>query len=379
MLVGSPEHAAASSGQAPSARARATAEAIVLCGGHWRRHAFAPSVPRPLLPIAQVPLIVRTLDALVASEFKRASVCTNTASRQIEARLLAGLHGLDATVREDLTPRGPAGCVRDAALHSDADAFLVIEGSVVVTIDLGRLLSHHRATRAAVTIVVQPPQAGAPGTRAELPAGIYVFDRSVLDVIPTAGFYDIKESLIPRLHRAGEPTAVYEAESWCPRVLDAQSYHTANQWLICEAVRPSSPHTPFGDGRQHPRNADALVHPTARVDDGALLVGPVLVGPGVEIMRGATVVGPASLGRDTVVQQGALVSRSVLWERATIGRDALVDRCVIADDVTIEPSAQMVEAVRVPQVRRAVWGHRTMTWFRPSRNRAATLANAPAR
>jgi NDP-sugar pyrophosphorylase family protein len=99
----------------------------------------------------------------------------------------------------------------------------------------------------------------------------------------------------------------------------------------------------------------------------------------VEIMRGATVVGPASLGRDTVVQQGALVSRSVLWERATIGRDALVDRCVIADDVTIEPSAQMVEAVRVPQVRRAVWGLRTMTWFRPSRNRAATLANAPAR
>lgn len=379
MAVGSPEHLVISSARVPSARARATAEAIVLCGGHWRRHAFAPSVPRPLLPIAQVPLIVRTLDALVESDFTRANVCTNVASRQIEARLLAGLHGLDATVREDLTPRGPAGCVRDAALHSDADAFLVIEGSVVVTLDLGRLLSHHRTTGAAVTIVVQPADPGAPGTRGDLPAGIYVFNRSVVDVIPTAGFYDIKESLIPRLHRAGEPTAIYEAESWCPRVLDAQSYHSANQWMICDAVRPSSPHAPFRDGQPHKRNVDALVHPTARVDDGALLVGPVLVGPGVEIMRGATVVGPVSLGRDSVVQQGALVSRSVLWDRATVGRDAVVDRCVLADDVTIEPAAQVVEAVRVPLARRAMWGRRTMTWLRPSRDRAATLANASAR
>jgi NDP-sugar pyrophosphorylase family protein len=376
MLVGTTESPAPPGRVASPA---ATAEAVVLCGGHWRRHAFAPSVPRPLLPIAQLPLLSRTLDTLADSAFSRATVCTNGASRQIAARLLAASHGLDATVREDLTPRGPAGCVRDAVLHSDAADFIVIEGSVVVTIDLERVLAHHRATGAAATIVLQPMDASAPMARADMPAGIYVFGRSVVDVIPTAGFYDIKESLIPRLHRAGAVTAVYEADSWCPRVLDAQSYHAANQWIVCDAVRPGSRHAPFDGGLPHAQNPDALVHPAARVDDGALLVGPVLVGAGVEIMGGATVVGPVTLGRDCVVREGALVSRSVLWERAVVGRDALVDRCVVTDDVAIEPGAHVVEAVRMPVVRRAWLGRLTAPRLRPGRDRGTALANASAR
>jgi NDP-sugar pyrophosphorylase family protein len=377
MVVGTPERTLAPLDRTVPAEARATVDAIVLCGTHWRRHAFAPAVPRPLLPVVQLPLVARTLGALAESAFTRASVCTNGAAPQMAALVAQCAGGLTARLREDLTPRGPAGCVRDAALSSDANAFLVVEGTVVMTLDVARLLEHHRQTGAAVTIVVQP--ADAAGGRIDAPAGIYVFSRSVIDVIPAVGFYDIKESLLPRLHRAGERCEVYRSESWCPRILDAQSYMAANHWVVCEAARLPSRHAPFADGRRCEENPDALVHPTAHVDDGALLVGPVVIGPGADVMRGATIVGPASIGEGCRLQGGALVSRSVLWERVTVGRDAHVDRSVVADDVTIEAGTVAVETVRTLPRRASVWGWRTATVSRPGRSRPANLANAPAR
>jgi NDP-sugar pyrophosphorylase family protein len=379
MVVGIREPAIAPLGRLTTSPALATTDAIVLCGTHWRRHAFAPSVPRPLLPVAQVPLVARTLGVLADSAFTRASVCTNGALRQIEARLSAVSGGIAPSFCEDLTPRGPAGCVRDAALNSDAKAFLVIEGSALVTLDLPRLLEHHCASGAAVTIVVQPAAFDTPDARSDVPAGIYVFNRSVIDVIPTTGFYDIKESLLPRLHRAGESCGVYRSARWCPRVLDAQSYLTANQWMICEVARQPARHAPFDQWGAHPDNPDALVHPAAHVEDGALLLGPVIVGPGAEVLKDATIVGPASVGANCVVHGGALVSRSVLWERATVGRDALVDRSVLVDDVTIEAGAHVVEAVRAPRPRTSFWASRSASAPRKSRDRAAALANASAR
>jgi len=44
-----------------------------------------------------------------------------------------------------------------------------------------------------------------PGVDAQvLPAGVYVFERRALEHVASTGFQDIKENLIPRLHRAGE-------------------------------------------------------------------------------------------------------------------------------------------------------------------------------
>lgn len=338
-------------------------EAVMLAGTTaWRKTAFDQLLPRPVLPVGQLPLMAHPLRWLRAAGASRVTICANGLASQLRDHLDPIAHLLPAlTFHEDQSPRGAAGSARDAALATDADLFVVADATTIPDVSLLRVLAEHQESRAALTIVVQPANAGqpmsgaghaAPGGRAGslVPTGLYVFSRRAFEYVPAAGYQDIKESLIPRLYAAGELVVTSEAESQCPQVLDAKTYLAVSHRTIARAAAPAG----IGDALFE---AAPTIHPSARVSPTALLVGPVLVGPGVEIHDDAVVIGPASLGADSIVERGALVSRSVVWSGCNVGADAQVDRSILSTGVTIEPSARLVGAVRVaarPAVRKEV-------------------------
>jgi mannose-1-phosphate guanylyltransferase len=318
---------------------------IILAGTYpWGNRVF-DRLPRPLLPVAQTPLIRFTLEWLREGGIPAATICANGAIRIIETFLGQGPRlPLDLDYYEDRTPRGAAGCARDAALLTDADTFVVADGAIVPVVDLQALLASHRRSRAAVTVVVHEGDAAqGAGTRPPRPAGIYVFERRALDCVPKTGFQDIKEDLIPRLYRAGEKVVAYAVPGACLRVMTPESYLAVNEWMV-ERVT------------QHPRNAEGyrvegtiFAHPTAIIHPEATLVGPLLIGPLVQVGARAAVVGPASLGPETTIAARALVSRTVTWDRCTVGEGAVLDRCVLADDTVVEPRARLSHVIKGPR------------------------------
>ena len=97
---------------------RTDASGIVLAGVHrWGESEFERLLPRPLLPVAESPLICYALRWLRDGGVRAATICANSESRFVRHCLKDGSeYGLDIRYFEDLTPRGPAGCVRDAGL-----------------------------------------------------------------------------------------------------------------------------------------------------------------------------------------------------------------------------------------------------------------------
>ena len=324
-------------------------EAVVLAGTTaWRKTAFDQVLPRPVLPVGQLPLMAHPLRWLRAAGASRVTICANGLAPQLREHLEPVRHLLPAlTFHEDPSPRGAAGSARDAALATDADLFVVADATAIPDVSLLRVLAEHQETRAALTIVVQPSTTGAAtlasaGRSGSLvPTGLYVFSRRAFEYVPAAGYQDIKESLIPRLYAAGELVLTSEAESQCPQVLDAKTYLAVSHRTIARSAAPAGI---LGDALFE---ATPTIDPSARISPTALLVGPVLVGPGVDIRDDAVIVGPASIGADSIVERGALVSRSVLWNGCTVGANAQIDRSVLATGVTIEPSARLVGAIRV--------------------------------
>jgi NDP-sugar pyrophosphorylase family protein len=255
---------------------------------------------------------------------------------------------------EDAMPRGAAGSLRDARVASDADTFVVAEGTAIPNVNLRDLLATHHSSGALVTIVAhtEPGRHGNPA--AHVPCGIYVFSRRALDAVPDAGFYDIKENLIPQLYRSGERITVYTAASAAPRVRDASSYLAVNGWMVEHLVMQGE--RPEG----YLTSGTCLYHSEAMIADDAVFVGPVLVGPGARVMPGAVIVGPASIGREATIERGALVSRSAIWRRSLVGERAVADRCIIGDDTVVAPHTEAIRAVMVadqrgePEMLRAV-------------------------
>lgn len=326
-------------------------EAILLAGTHaWRKTAFDQLLPRPVLPVAQLPLMAHPLRWLRAAGASRVTVCANGVATQLREHLEPVRHLLPALAfHEDPSPRGAAGSARDAALATDADLFVVADATTIPDVTLLRVLMEHQDSRAALTVIVQPSPAGR-GTSLVptglygtglVPTGLYIFSRRAFEYVPAAGYQDIKESLIPRLYAAGELVVTSEAESQCPRVLDAKTYLAVSHRAIARSVQQSDPlGAPALDGVPS-------IHPSARVSPSALLIGPVLVGRGAEIHDDAVIVGPSSIGDHSVIGRGALISRSVIWDHCTIGAASNVDRSVLSSGVSIPASTPLVGAIQV--------------------------------
>jgi mannose-1-phosphate guanylyltransferase len=307
--------------------------AIVLAGTHqWSGSSFEKLAPRPLLPVALTPLISYPLQWLCDGGIRQATVCVNGGTRLVRSAVGDGSAlSMYVSYHEDATPRGAAGCVRDAGLRTRAQTLVVAGGTTVPAVDLAELLDAHFASGAAMTAVVQ----GEPPSAAPSPAGLYVVERRVLDHVAPRGFQDIKENLIPALRRAGESVVAYESRGFSPHVLDAQTYLAVNQWMVQRLADEG-----YGSG---------LLDPAARVEAGALLVGPVQIGAGARVEAGATIVGPTSIGPDSVIGRNALVARSAVWSRCDVGEGAMVHRSVLGHDAVVPPRARLFNLVRLPE------------------------------
>jgi mannose-1-phosphate guanylyltransferase len=320
---------------------------IVLAGTHhWGDGVFERVLRGPLLPVAHTPLIKYPLQWLRDAGIRSAVLCANSATPSLRAVLGDGAAmQIALDYFEDVEPRGPAGCARDAVAMTSANTFVVIEGTIVPTLDFDAMLTAHRESGAAATVVVEfdrRRRGMASGVRRQ-PAGIYVFERSALESVGEHGYQDIKEGLLGRLNAAGAHVAMHEVHGLSAKVLDYSSYAAVSRWLVSRSIeRPAllSHYVRMGEGMHHPT---AWVHPSARI------VGPVLLAQGARVEADAVIVGPASVGERSVVSARALVSRSFVWDDCMIGEDAIVDSSVLADRCIVVQGDRLRSVTQVPE------------------------------
>lgn len=228
---------------------------------------------------------------------------------------------------------------------TDASTFIVIEGTIVPTLDFAAMIAAHRQSGAAATVVVEfdrRRRGMTSGVRRQ-PAGIYVFERTALTSVAQHGYQDIKEGLLGRLNAAGEHVAMHEVHGLSAKVLDYSSYAAVSRWLVSRAIeRPTflASYQRVGEGMHHP---SAFVHPTARI------IGPVLLAEGVRVEEDAVIVGPASIGARSVLGRGSIVSRSFVWDDCVIGENASVDASLLADRVVVVPGDRLKSVTQLPE------------------------------
>lgn len=304
--------------------------AVVLAGVHdWGSCLLNKAIVRPLAPLANRAVVAHVLDALKRAGVQRVAICCNGHAQEMRAALggntIAGMH---IVYRDESMPRGPAGCIKDAAAELGANEFVVAEATVVPNFDIAELIRSHRESKACLTIATKHTLVG--NERTHEPVGVYVCSRQVMSYINDSGFQDLKEGVVPKLHAAGLRVDVHAIDGVAPRLFGIGSYFAVNEWAAKRACA--------GDWEMdgYAIEGNALIHIDARIHRSVRLLGPVIVGPRSELREGAIVVGPSTIAADCVVGAGAAISRSALWAEAVVGDRAHVDRSVVAHGARIE-------------------------------------------
>src|SRR5687768_14366246 len=177
--------------------------AVILAGGKGTRlKPFTMTIPKPLLPLGDVPVLEIVIAQLAAAGFDRVSLTLNHMAAVFTAQLGNGSRwGITLEYLLEEEPLGTAGSlrlVRDLPEH-----FLVMNGDLLTTLSYANLMRAHKASGAAATIslserqvvidygVIVPDSHNHLSEYREKPVihynvsmGIYVLTREALELIP---------------------------------------------------------------------------------------------------------------------------------------------------------------------------------------------------
>ncbi len=343
-------------------------KAVILMGGRdFGRCPLASRVPTALWPVAGKPVLERLLCHLADQEVRQVTLCSNGESSHL-AEFICADKRLEVTLLDEPLPVGTAGSLRGVAADGTKDLLLVFPASIVFPPQVDVLVKAHREGQSDLTVMLNPDRQDNPnGGQA---SGIYVCSPSVLEHIPEAGYFDIKEGLIPEMLRAGKSVHAATLPNHAGNFRDRRGYLSAIADYFGHAPTPRAALENYACTESQ----DVWVAAGAKVDPGARLCGPALVMDGASVASGAMVLGPAILGSNAAVGNCSVVIESVLWDGACIGENCEVRRCVI-DRRAVVRNGAVVQDQSIALESRGLWrrllgGAETVIqsgWFRLGR------------
>lgn len=335
-------------------------KAVVLMGGLGTRlQPLTLHVPKPAVPIVNRPFALHFLNYLKKFPFEEVVLSVG----YLPDVLVELFHGVDpgipvTCVVED-APLGTGGGVKNAE-ELVGNSFFVFNGDIMTDVDLGRVWRFHREKGAAVTIVLTPVedpsryglvQTDGDGRIArfiEKPrpqeavgnnvnAGIYIFERRVLEYVPRAEHFSLERQLYPRLLEEDVPLYGFSTPGYWVDIGSLEGYLKVHRDALDGKLglelegQESFPGVTAGQG--------VYVHPDAVVE------APALIGEGGVIEKGARVLDHAVLGKGARVGPGSVVSGSVLWEGVRVGDGAVVTNSVVGTHATIGDASRVNGAI----------------------------------
>jgi NDP-sugar pyrophosphorylase family protein len=219
-------------------------DALIMAGGQGTRlRPLTFSLPKPLLPVGERPIIEIILRQLRQHGFTRVFVSVGFKGHLIRAYLAeVTIDGLEVVFVTEEEPLGTAGALR--LLPDDVDQLFMINGDILTAVDFGRVLREHaEAKTQCITVVVHqhavPLPYGVfrldgvavtgvdekPTLHMPVATGMYALDRRAIDALPV-GRSDMPD-LINDLAARGAVRAHLIDEFWTD-VADLADYEAVN-------------------------------------------------------------------------------------------------------------------------------------------------------
>ena len=116
-------------------------KAIILAGGRGKRlRPITDYVPKPLIPIKNIPIIEWQIKYLKKFGISEVIICSGYKTKMIENYLNNKKLGIKITFSIENKPLGTGGAIKKAGKKIKDNSFLVINGDTITNIDLKKVM-----------------------------------------------------------------------------------------------------------------------------------------------------------------------------------------------------------------------------------------------
>ncbi|MDE5071979.1 MAG: NDP-sugar synthase [Trichodesmium sp. St2_bin6] len=336
-------------------------KAMILAAGKGTRiRPITYRIPKPMIPILQKPVMEFLVELLRKHGFDQIMVNVSHLAKEIENYFRDGQRfGVNIAysfegriedgnlIGEALGSAGGMRRIQDFYPYFD-DTFIVLCGDALMDLDLTKALQRHKEKGAMATVimksipreqvssygVVVTDETGRIQSFQEKPkveealstninTGIYIFEPEVLDCIPSGVEFDIGSQLFPKLVEIGAPFyGVAMDFEWVDIGKVPDYWQAIRDVLMGKVKNVSIPGKEVSPGIYTGLNV-------AVNWDKIDIKRPVYIGGMTRIEDGAKIVGPTMIGPNCWICSGATVDSSVIFEYSRLGPGLrLVDKLV---------------------------------------------------
>jgi mannose-1-phosphate guanylyltransferase len=336
-------------------------KAMILAAGKGTRvQPITYSIPKPMIPILQKPVMEFLVELLRKHGFDQIMVNVSHLAAEIENYFRDGQRfGVDIgysfegkiingeLIGEALGSAGGMRRIQDFNPFFD-DTFIVLCGDALIDLDLTAAMEWHRAQGSIATIimktvpaeevssygVVVTDETGRVKAFQEKPAveealsntintGIYIFEPEVLDFIPSDTTFDIGGQLFPLLVEKGAP---FYAKAMDFEWVDIG--RVPDYWRAIRGVLSGSIKNVEIPGHEVKPGIYTGLNVAVNWDK-VHVEGPVYIGSMTKIEDHAKIIGPSMIGPNCRICGGATVDNSVIFEYSRLGPEVrLIDKLV---------------------------------------------------
>ncbi len=198
---------------------------LILCGGQGTRlRSVVSDRPKPLAMIGDRPFIEFVIALFVRQGVRRVILCTGHLGHQFEDWYADRSRSYQLMLSQETMPLGTAGAIRHASRWITSRTVIVANGDSLCEIDVRRLLACHAEKHAQATLVLTEDddrrdvgivtmnrqqritafqEKGTDRADGYHNAGVYMFERSMIDRIPLGQPYSLEYDWLPTLISLG--------------------------------------------------------------------------------------------------------------------------------------------------------------------------------
>jgi len=332
---------------------------VIMAGGEGSRlRPLTSQRPKPLVPVATVPIMEHLVGLLREQGFSEFLVTTSYLASEIQSHFDTGRDfGVSISYPDEPMPLGTAGAIKNAEESLDGGPFLIVSGDALTDCDFRQAVEFHRAKGAIATLILKrvadplefgiviTDETGRVRRLVEKPdwsevqtdtvnTGMYILNPEVLGLMDEGKPYDWSMDIFPALIEANQPVFGYITDDfWCD-VGSLSQYREAQEKVMSGVVQLKIPGSQSG--------GISIGH-GCQIDEQADLVPPVVLGENVKVKRGARVGPYTAIGANCIVEEFAVVERSVVWENCYIGAEAQIRSAVLGTKVVAKKNVSVME------------------------------------
>lgn len=309
---------------------------IMAAGVGSRLDPLTQEVPKPLVPVANRPVMDILLETLAELSIKDVVANTHYKSEQIIERYKKNEFCINFNYINEKELSGTAGGVKKCQFFfEEGDDFLVLSADGLTNADIKAEIESHKLSGAIATMgikkipveevshfgVVVVDNEGFVSEFQEKPSikeaksdfintGIYIFNYKIFDYIPKDTFYDFAKNVFPDLLSKGIKINTFEVKDYWSDIGTIDQYFQSTQDFFNEKVRinnseiTKTPEGAYVDGKSH-------------------------------IASSAKFIGFNTIGNDCIIGKNVVLENCIIWDDVEIRNNVSLKNCIIASHCDI--------------------------------------------